>query len=145
MQKNSLNEIFQRIGEKTFLRTVKKESIHSPQAADFCYFMPEYPFPLFLPDTEPVEVSGVCRKYFVQRLSSKVYRPCDGQKKQDRLRVNFSLQLIENVVLTDYRHFTCRRCTKSAIFCTKSAISFEKFVVFLHFQIYVLWRNGFRL
>ena len=103
------------------------------------------PFPPSLPDTSTGSVPGKYRKYFVQRLSSKVYRPFGGQKKQDRLRVNFSLQLIENVVLTDYRHFTCRRCTKIAIFCTKSAISFEKFVVFLHFQIYVLWRNRFRL
>ena len=72
MQKNSLNEIFQRIGEKTFLRTVKNESIHSPQAADFCYFMPKHPFPPSLSDTELVEVSGVCRKYFVLLPSTNI-------------------------------------------------------------------------
>ncbi len=75
MQKNSLNEIFQRIGEKTFLRTVKKESIHSPQAADFCYFMPKHPFPPSLSDTELVEVPGKCPEHFFNCLQPKFPPP----------------------------------------------------------------------
>ena len=92
MQKNSLNEIFQRIGEKTFLRTVKKESIHSPQAADFCYFMPKHPFPPSLSDTELVEVPGKCPKHFFQFPSTEI--SAVGRAKQT---YSFTVRVEEGV------------------------------------------------